>query len=181
MIDIRTTTLGESGAIFSDCRNYRYELWRIWDVTKPTLTFIMLNPSTADAMINDPTVERCERRAIAGGFGRLNVVNIFAYRSTDPSKLYTLADPIGQLNNAHICEVAMRSDMVICGWGKHGALHDRGNEVIEMLLSKYIKLYALKINKDESPKHPLYVGYDAEPILMAWREKDEHKSLPKVQ
>jgi hypothetical protein len=78
------------GATFSPCARYRYRLWRDWDATKPALTFVMLNPSTADEVTNDATIERCQRRAIEGGFGRLNVVNIFAYRSTDPDVLYSL-------------------------------------------------------------------------------------------
>lgn len=73
-----------SGASFSECRKYRYLLWRVWDESKPAAVFLMLNPSTADDVDNDPTVERCQRRVHALGYGSLKVVNIFAYRSTIP-------------------------------------------------------------------------------------------------
>lgn len=84
----------QSGAAFSPCRRYRYRLWRTWGDAAPAV-FVMLNPSTADEIENDPTVERCERRARAMGFGGLRVANIFSLRSTDPTALYTSDDPVG--------------------------------------------------------------------------------------
>ena len=85
--------------------------------------FLMLNPSTADAIDNDPTVERCLRRALKMGFGGLMVCNTFAYRSTDPEKLYEVEDPVGPENDQIILARARSAGMVICGWGTHGALH----------------------------------------------------------
>lgn len=155
-----------TGATFSPCTRYRYTLWRTWDASKPPCLFLMLNPSTADAIDNDPTVERCQRRALAIGFGGLVVCNIFAYRSTDPGALYGLDDPVGPENNAAILEQASRAGLVVCGWGKHGALHGRGNAVLAMLRSAGVKPHALQINGDGSPKHPLYVGYQHEPVEM---------------
>ncbi|MEH6402829.1 MAG: DUF1643 domain-containing protein, partial [Sneathiella sp.] len=84
----------ESGAEFSDCNKYRYSLWRRWDAG-PTVSFLMLNPSTADGSSNDPTVERCHRRAVAMGFGALEVINIFGFRATDPKDLKKAKDPVG--------------------------------------------------------------------------------------
>lgn len=92
----------ETGATFSECRRYRYRLWRYWDRSKPPLCFLMLNPSTADDLSNDPTVERCQRRALAMGFGGLEVVNIFAFRSTDPAALYSL--PVGRYGDLRLGE-----------------------------------------------------------------------------
>lgn len=153
----------KSDATFSDDRKYRYSLTRIWDESKRLMTFCMLNPSTADEIVNDPTIERCQRRTQMMGFGGLIVVNIFAYRSTDPRELLKVEDPIGPNNNEHIVRAFGRSHAAICGWGKHGSIRGRGNDVLGL-----IKLYgwtpmALKINKDGSPAHPLYIGYDVQP------------------
>lgn len=155
-----------TGATFSPCRRYRYTLWRTWDAARPTCLFLMLNPSTADETDNDPTVERCQRRSLAMGYGGLVVCNIFAYRSTDPSALYTEADPIGPSNDQAILEQAALAGRVVCGWGKHGALHDRGAQVLALLRKNGITPYALQINGDGSPKHPLYVGYHHAPAPM---------------
>ena len=154
------------GATFSPCRRYRYTLWRTWDTGKPACMFLMLNPSTADETANDPTVERCQRRAQLMGYGGLVVCNIFAYRSTDPDALYALNDPVGPDNDAAIIEQASQAGLVVCGWGKHGALHGRGTAVLNLLRQAGITPYALRINGDGSPQHPLYVGYAQQPVRM---------------
>lgn len=159
-----------SDATFSPCGRYRYRLWREWNVRLPRMLCVMLNPSTADEKANDPTVERCQRRAIALGFGALEVVNLFALRSTDPAALYAQADPIGPDNDQHIMESAALAGMVLCGWGTHGAHLGRGNQVEAMLRSWpgiARKLHVLKVNADGSPKHPLYVAYAHRPVPWA--------------
>lgn len=152
----------ESGALFSPCRKYRYRLWRTWGESAPAV-FVMLNPSTADETDNDPTVERCERRARAMGFGGLRVANIFALRSTAPAALYAIDDPIGKDNDAAIIESVSGSGLVVCAWGTHGNLLGRGEKVLEMIRGSGIVPHYLKLNNDGTPKHPLYVGYDVEP------------------
>jgi hypothetical protein len=148
------------GATFSPDRVYRYRLWR--DFGKgPIITFCMLNPSTADESKNDPTIERCQRRAIEWGFGRLEVVNLFALRSTDPAELYTHRAPIGPMCDEDIATVYRLSDMFVCAWGKHGALYNRGQRVMAMLASP--KLHVLKWNRDGTPAHPLYLPYSLKP------------------
>lgn len=153
----------DSGATFSPCKKYRYSLWRIWDTDKPLLGFCMLNPSTAGESENDPTIERCCCRARHLGFGGIIVTNIFAYRSTDPKNLKTVEDPVGPDNNARITERMWECHTMICGWGKHGSYLGRGQEVLNMLIywMGNNRVRALKINKDGSPSHPLYIGYDA--------------------
>lgn len=158
----------DRGAVFSDCRQYRYRLWRIWDDSRPPAAFVMLNPSTADEVDNDQTVERCERRAHAMGFGGLQVVNIFALRSTDPTALYSHAEPIGRDNNAAIIEATREAGIVICAWGTHGNLNNRGAEVKAILDRSGIEPHCLVLNANGTPKHPLYVGYDVMP--KPWRE-----------
>lgn len=155
------------GATFSPCRAYRYQLWRTWSRRRPVV-FLMLNPSTADAQKNDPTVERCERRARAMGAGGVIVVNIFALRSTDPAALYRVADPVGPDNDESIVHgcTAWRPRAVICAWGKHGNLHRRGASVLAMLRAHGVRPLCLALNGDGTPKHPLYVAYAAEPFAM---------------
>jgi len=159
--------LGNSGALFSPCKKYRYRLWRDWDVTKPVMTFVMLNPSVANEIDNDPTVERCQRRAVASGFGRLQIVNIFALRSTDPKALYSSNDPVGQENDAAILDAVKSHGMVVCAWGTLGNLNNRGAQVLELIRGTGVVPHYLVLNKDGTPKHPLYVGYDVKP--QPWR------------
>lgn len=159
---------GCSGAVYSECERYRYRLWRNWDHEKPRLCMVMLNPSTATELQNDPTVERCQRRAIEYDCGAVEVVNIFAFRSTDPKALYNpLLNPVGEDNNDCILEATSLADIVLCAWGTHGAYRGRGHEVESMLRfydGSKDKLHVLGLNHDGSPKHPLYVGYDKKPV-----------------
>ena len=97
-----------SVAIYSDCESYRYSLTRVWDETGGKVHFVMLNPSTATEVQNDPTVERCERRARALGYGAFRVTNIFAWRDTDPKQMRVARDPIGPANDAAILEINLR-------------------------------------------------------------------------
>lgn len=156
-----------TGAQFSDCRAYRYALWRIWNPDKPALLFVMLNPSTADEEKNDPTVERCERRAKAMGYGGLRVANIFALRSTDPAALYKAADPIGPDNDLCIANAVVQSaSNVICAWGSHGKFNDRGRAVLRTIVQAGAVPYFLKMTADGQPSHPLYIGYEVQPKPM---------------
>lgn len=161
-----TDLLEHRGALFSDDRVYRWRLWRRWEPHAHELLMIMLNPSTADEKTNDPTVERCQVRAIEMGYGSLVVVNIFALRSTDPRALYAHRDPVGEHNDYTILDCALGAAMVLCAWGTHGAHMARGREVESMLRRRPNigkKLHVLGLNADGSPKHPLYIGYAVRP------------------
>jgi len=155
-----------TGATFSPCKQYRYRLWRVWDHDKPRLLFCMLNPSTADEAVNDPTVERCERRARAMGYGGLEVVNIFAYRATDPRVMKAQDDPVGPDNDTYLVMAAQQAGMIVCGWGTHGGHLNRGLLVARMLHQRGFKLHCLTITKGGQPGHPLYIGYDVQPKEM---------------
>ena len=98
----------QSGAVIRG--NYRYLLWREWDSDRKIVSFIMLNPSRADAEINDPTITRCINFAKSWGYGRLEVVNLFAYRTSHPSLLKQTAEPIGRDNDRYILESVEKSD-----------------------------------------------------------------------
>ncbi|MCA0188097.1 MAG: DUF1643 domain-containing protein [Proteobacteria bacterium] len=157
-----------SGAEFSRCRMYRYRLWRHWGpADSPPAMFLMLNPSTADENANDPTVERCQRRAYDMGYAGLTVGNIFALRSTDPKGLYVPGlDPVGPENNQAIIQMARSAGVVICAWGRHGNLNGRGATVLEMIRAAGITPHCLKMNQDGTPQHPLYLSYDLRPKAM---------------
>lgn len=161
--------------VFSPCRKYRYRLRQIWNPALPLLTFLMLNPSKADEVQNDPTVERCERRARnTKECGGVEIINIFAYRATDPEDMKAQSDPIGPDNDKHILEAATNAYQVIAAWGKHGQHLHRGKQVLSMLVTNGIKPYHLKINKDGFPAHPLYISYETKPRLF---EIGNEKSL----
>ena len=154
-----------SGAAMSTCKRYRYSLWRDWK-DGDRCNFIMLNPSTADATLNDPTVERCQRRAHQWGYGGLVVSNLFALRSTDPKALLENEDPIGRGDNdLAILSAALASRLVVCAWGNHGSILDRSTKVRDMLVKARIPLYYLKLAKAGEPCHPLYLPYSLKPIL----------------
>ncbi|GHA59847.1 hypothetical protein GCM10008927_26800 [Amylibacter ulvae] len=164
----RSHTKGDapSIAIYSDCEQYRYALTRVWDEAGKRALFVMLNPSTATEVQNDPTVERCERRARALGFGAFRVTNIFAYRATDPRDMRAQSDPVGVHNDATILDGAAWADTVICAWGTHGEHLGRGEIVERLLRAQSRPLTHLGLSKAGHPKHPLYIGYAKE--LESW-------------
>ncbi|NOX39051.1 MAG: DUF1643 domain-containing protein [Alphaproteobacteria bacterium] len=156
-----------SVAVYSDCENFRYSLTRIWQAGGDKALFVMLNPSTATEVENDPTVERCERRARALGFGGFRVCNIFAWRATDPRNMRAQPDPVGPENDRAIDEASRwanrAADRVICAWGTHGAHLDRGTKVEALLRARAVDLWHLGLTKDGHPKHPLYIAYSVQP------------------
>lgn len=159
-----------TGAILSPCRRYRYYLQRTWDEAKPRLCWIMLNPSMADEIANDATIRICMGRATLEGYGGIDVVNLFALRSTDPSALYDLfQNPISEpeqpgLNDEVIRRVALKAKDVICAWGTHGNHLERGRIIRDRLTIWGAVPTALKINKDGTPAHPLRIPYSTKPI-----------------
>ncbi len=155
-----------SWADYSDDEVYRYGLVRVWQ-PGPRALFVMLNPSTATETQNDPTVERCERRARALGFGSFAVGNIFAYRATDPKVMRATVDPVGPGNDAALAGMAVEADRIICAWGTHGVHQGRGSAVEAVLRGAGFPLYHLGLSKAGLPKHPLYIGYEVQPLLWA--------------
>jgi len=152
-----------STAVYSDCEAYRYTLTRTWDPEGRRALFVMLNPSTATEVQNDPTVERCERRARALGFGAFRVTNIFAFRATDPRVMRAAGDPVGPANDAAIADSAPWADQIICAWGTHGEHQNRGPTVEALLRATGQPLWHLGLSKAGHPKHPLYIAYSQQP------------------
>lgn len=161
------------GAIFSECGTYRYYLWRKIDGNvrfNTRVAFVMLNPSTADENVDDPTIRKCSSFAQRWGFQWLDVVNLFAQRATDPKQLYGSSFRelvVGPNNNGWIADICSDADLTICAWGRHGSLHDRQINVMKHLPDR---IHVLKLNSDGSPAHPLYLSYNLKPF--AWHGFD---------
>lgn len=149
---------GASGAEFSPDRLYRWRLWRIWDRDRAPLVFVGLNPSTADDVKNDPTVTRCIRRAQSGGYGGLIMLNVFAWRATDPAEMLAAEDPIGSENDRAIAEESRGRD-VVAAWGVDGSHRVRSAAVLRILNENAARVLCLGTTADGSPRHPLYVAY----------------------
>ena len=153
-------------AEISPCGKYRYHLRREWDSDLPRVAFIMLNPSTADASEDDPTIRRCIGFAKAWGCGGIDVVNLFAYRATEPKELKKARNAIGPDNDAHILAIAPYADKVICAWGAPGELFGRARRVSDKLRSAGVGMWCLEKTKKGQPKHPLYLKCDLVPIAL---------------
>ena len=175
-----------SYADVSPCGRYRYLLEREWRGTHDpknwkwlgfkdgtgaecghpkSALFIMLNPSTADDTADDPTIRRCVGFAKAWKYEQLSVVNLFAYRATDPKELYSAGDVIHAPRNQEVIECAARdAGIIICAWGTHGAWGQQG-EIVRGWLAHH-PLYALGFTKDGHPRHPLYLPAKASPVRM---------------
>ena len=164
---VRTHQKGDAASVaeYSDCEKYRYKLTRIWDPAGRKVLFVMLNPSTATEVQNDPTVERCERRARTLGYGGFRVTNIFAWRDTDPKAMRAALDPVGPANDAAILDGTAWANTVVAAWGTHGAHLDRGAHVEALLRASAQPVYHLGITKDGHPKHPHYISYSEQPRL----------------
>lgn len=162
-----TDLAGERGAHISDCGAYRYRLWREWDRSLPTLAFLMLNPSTADHLTDDPTIRRCMSRAVAGKYGRLEVANLFPLRATNPDELLTHTDPIGpeRIADGAVMDAIEQARMVICAWGAHPVAARRVDDLMHLfgIVGWRGKLFHLGLNKNGSPKHPLYIAASTQP------------------
>ncbi|HLX39234.1 MAG TPA: DUF1643 domain-containing protein [Ktedonobacteraceae bacterium] len=153
----RTELYSNSGAIFDKTDTYRYTLWRVWSLDYPRITFIMLNPSTADAQRNDLTISRCIAFARSWGFGALDVVNLFAYKATHPGDLLKDVNPVGEENDQFLMQAFSRSSCVVAAWGTKGTLLDRDKQVLQ-LLAYWQNIHCLGVTKDGHPRHPLYVN-----------------------
>ena len=147
-----------AGADLSDDGLYRYRLWRKW-APGARMVFCMLNPSTADAHQDDPTIRRCIGFAKEHGCGALDVVNLFALRSTDPAALFDHPDPIGPANDDAIAAAAKGAAVVVVAWGAEGGLRHRDQEVLD-LLDRFAEAPPVCLGRTKAgfPRHPLYVA-----------------------
>ena len=179
------------GALISRDGRYRYRLWREWRLSTlfarwnwwrdetgqpvldgsghpigepKTCLFVMLNPSTADGDVDDPTIRRCVGFALRLKYERLEVVNLFAYRATSPRDLMALNDidePVGIDNQRHVETAALSADRIICAWGAHGAHLDQDETVFGWLPLHKPKFCFGLPTKAGAPRHPLYLAANA--------------------
>lgn len=153
----------ESEAVYSPCDRYRYSLTRVWEPDGRRLLYLMLNPSKATELANDPTIERCERRAKALGYGAFRVCNLFALRETDPARLKRARSPVGPDNMSQISEALSWADAALCAWGVHGTHRSQAEAVLPVILAGEKPLLTLGLTKAGHPRHPLYIAYDVQP------------------
>lgn len=154
------------GADISADGKYRYRLWRYFDHPDRlarTVLYIMLNPSTADNVKDDPTIRRCVNFAKSWGFNRIEVVNLFAYRTSSPTQLKLVADRIniaGPDNYEAVTQAAVGADLIVAAWGAHGT-YQAQDEAVKRWLHGY-ELWTFGVTKTGQPKHPLYMPADAQ-------------------
>lgn len=158
----------DSGAVFSPCEVYRYRLWRSWLLpfdARPDrrVAFIGLNPSTADAEQDDPTVRRCALFAIRWGFTGMEMLNLFGIRSTDPRGVWSAEDPVGPGTDSHLVQVARACDLVIACWGAFPKARERARAVTSQLAVAGVEVRILGVTKEGDPRHPLYLKNSASP------------------
>lgn len=151
-------------ATISDCGKYRYKLSRVWDESKPKMAFVMLNPSTADANEDDPTIRKCIGFARRWGYGGFVVVNLFAYRTTFPIHLFMArksgVDVVGPDNAKAIQEAIQEASYVIAAWGRNGGPTLEAFNVSKMMPEG---TQAITTGKEGHPSHPLMLSYDLVP------------------
>lgn len=152
-------------AVISDCGTYRYFLLR---GEQNQLPFIMLNPSTADDKLDDPTIRRCMGFAERFGYDGIVVMNLYALRATNPKELWTHSDPVGPENDLWLSGMSFHNPEIVCAWGAN-AKEDRVKHVAEMLTNCGAKLKCLGTTKSGAPRHPLYIKGDQP--LIDWEYK----------
>lgn len=154
-------------ALISPCGLYRYDLSRRWSPGVGRVAFIGLNPSTADGLVDDPTIRRCIRFARDWGYGAMRMVNLFAYRTPDPRDLVDTAeagiDPVGVGNDEILRRLGETCSLVVAAWGAHPLAEHRALQVAHLLPP----LVALGVTKGGQPRHPLYMRADSRPVCWA--------------
>jgi hypothetical protein len=160
LIQIQEARTERTGtATFSDCGLYRYQLTRAWDSSLPRIYWLMLNPSTADSIKNDHTITKVVKFSQIAGFGEATILNLFAYRTPYPQKLFEAhengIDVIGPENDKFIGEPISVGSPVVAAWGNHGCFLNRGTEILEL----FPQLLILDMTKQGQPAHPLRLPY----------------------
>lgn len=151
----------EKWAVISSCGLYRYRLGRIWNDEQPIMVWTLLNPSTADAEQDDPTLRKCMGFARHHHHGGVILVNLFAYRATNPKELLKVPDPVGPENDEHIrwaCAAPILAT-VIAGWGAEKIAQRRAAHVRTLMWSTRCPIKCLGKTKAGAPRHPLYRPY----------------------
>jgi len=152
-------------AEISECGRWRYRLTRHWDPQlNRRLVFVLLNPSIADSVIDDPTIRRCLHFARQSWFGGIEVVNLFALRTTQPARLKAAEDPVGPHNWRTWAGVLDHHKEVVFGWGASRDIdkEEQIDRLRKLCLARHVRPTCLGVTKDGSPKHPLYLKGDTQ-------------------
>lgn len=156
-------------AYISSCGRYRYVLGRIWNPNLPAVTWVMLNPSTADAEVDDPTIRRCIGFSKRWAYGAIKVVNLFALRATSPKELLTADDPVGPENAVMLRGLPEIGSVIVAAWGA-SIPETREAEVLVKLLRRKARgsgwWWCLGKTKSGEPRHPLRLSNSA--LLEPW-------------
>jgi hypothetical protein len=164
--DLSLLSLERAYAVFSPCERYRYQLWWPTGIERGGIALgIFANPSTATAEQTDPTVRRWIGYCRDWGYSWAGVCNVRAWRETDPRKVPPDPEAIGADNDDHIIDCVREAALVVCGWGKLGGA--RGPHILQLIRNAGAVPSALKLNKDGSPCHPLYLAANLKPVPMA--------------
>lgn len=147
-------------------REYRYVLRRIWDRRLPVLVWICLNPSTADEDTDDPTLVKVQAYARLWGYGGVVMLNLFAFRATDPWLMKRQDDPVGPDNDFHIVNECVKAGKAIAAWGNDGEHLGRSEAVRGLLRESNIGLHYMRLNQSGEPAHPLYLPLRLQPVPM---------------
>lgn len=149
-------------AYISDCGLFRYTLTRAWDAALPALVFVMLNPSKADASCDDPTIKKCITVARFNGYGGILVVNLYPYRATNPKELRK--DLLPELNHLILEMVFHTANKIICAWGANARGDPQAAKVLKMIRATWKSPWALRLLKDGTPEHPLFIPGETYPV-----------------
>lgn len=159
-------------AIFSECGRYRYALSHCWDASLEPCMFLMLNPSTADALVDDPTIRRCGNFARSWGMGGMFIGNVFAWRSSNPAELYRAIDPVGPGNLPALRWMAAASRFVVAAWGAWPDAEPEASHALSALPVD-VEVKAFARTASGAPRHPLYLRRDAE--LGGWHSAKQRE------
>jgi len=147
-------------ALFSNKKDYRYMLSRVWDTKKPTLGIIGLKPLVADAITTDLDINQQIKVAKLLGYGSLYSLNLFSFIEKDGVSIYDIEDAVGVNNDKYLKRYLSRCKLVICAWGNEGHYKNRSQSIRELPL----KLHYLKLNKTGEPAHISHIGGELNPI-----------------
>lgn len=163
----------QQSAVLSACGKYRYVLRVKWNKNYPPMLIVMLNPSTATHNVDDATKIRVWKRAARLGHGEIILANLGAGRCVDPDKWKHMVDPVGPDNYETLRdllrEIERRNGIVVVGWGRHGRFNSLDAAFTRMARARGVRLYCLGVNKDGTPKHPLYVAQATPLERFTWR------------
>ncbi len=150
----------ERTALFDATGRYRYRLGRRWQSSGGQVTFIMLNPSRANALADDPTLRACIQFAQRWQYSSLTVVNLFGYCTPHPTELKAASDPIGPENDGYVIKAVEQAEQVVLAWGNWGGFGGRDRAILSLLKHHSQKLSYLQLNRSGHPRHPLYIKRD---------------------